>query len=87
MAVERLFRKPGADEPYDSQTIEMIKYGVETWGPEHYEHSCPPDATYTRSLLAPAGINCPTVAELVRLYLAHCVSNGVLPAPPTGGRP
>ena len=81
MAVERLFRSAGSTEPYDSQTIEMIKYGIETWGPEHYEHSCPPDATYTRSLLAPAGIHCPTIAELVPMYLTHCVRNGLFPPP------
>ncbi|MEV4518278.1 beta-ketoacyl synthase N-terminal-like domain-containing protein [Dactylosporangium sp. NPDC049525] len=81
MAVERLFRSAGSDDPYDSQTIEMIKYGIETWGPEHYEHSCPPDATYTRSLLEPAGIHCPTIAELVPMYLTHCVNNGLFPPP------
>ncbi|GIJ29511.1 hypothetical protein Vqi01_46730 [Micromonospora qiuiae] len=81
MATERLFRSAGSDEPYDSQTIEMIKYGVETWGPEHYAHSSAPDCAYTRQRLVPAGIVCPTVAELVVLYLDHCVRVGFLPPP------
>ncbi|MET7403344.1 beta-ketoacyl synthase N-terminal-like domain-containing protein, partial [Dactylosporangium sp. NPDC005572] len=83
LAVQRLFRTPGSDEPYDSQTVEMIKYGIETWGPEHYARSSPPDSAFTRALLEPAGIVCPPIDVLVKRYLEHCVEVGFL-RPPTG---
>jgi malonyl CoA-acyl carrier protein transacylase len=86
MATESLFRKAAVDRPYQSQTIEMVKYGIEIWGREHYEHAAYPDSAYTRSVLGPAGIDCPTVAELVPLYLHHCIDAGYLD-PPAGYRP
>jgi thioester reductase-like protein len=91
MASERAFRGRTGDEPYQSQTIEMIKYGIETWGRVHYEESSYADCTYTRERLGPAGINCPTIAELVEGYLGHCIEVGYLPppgrVPAAAGRP
>ncbi|HEY2576041.1 MAG TPA: beta-ketoacyl synthase N-terminal-like domain-containing protein [Streptosporangiaceae bacterium] len=82
-----MFRRHGSDEPYESQTIEMVKYGVEIWGREHYEQAAWADSAYTRSVLGPAGIHCPTIAELVPGYLGHCIEAGYLTPPPAAGTP
>lgn len=85
-ATEGLFRKRATGEPYESATIEVLKYGIEIWGREHYEQSTAPDATYTASVLRSAGIECPAIAELMPRYLRHCVEIGYLDPPPaTGG--
>jgi len=85
-ATERLFRKAATGEPYESATIEVLKYGIEIWGREHYERSTAPDATYTSSILRSAGIECPAIAELIPRYLSHCIEIGYLDPPPrTGG--
>jgi thioester reductase-like protein len=81
-AEERLFRYRGTDRPFDSQTIEMVKYGIETWGRDHYLDSTPPDSIYTQGILRSAGITCPPVAELVPRYLEHCIEMKYLPPPP-----
>ena len=83
-ATERLFRKNGSDEPYESQTIEVIKYGIEIWGREHYEQSAAPNATYTASILRQAGITCPPIADLMPRYLRHCVEAGYIDSPAVG---
>lgn len=81
MATERLLRRPGTDAPYESQTLEVFKYGVEIFGKIHYEESSYAACTYTRSILAPVGIHCPTIAELLPIYLQHCIEAGYLPPP------
>ncbi|MGV9267536.1 thioester reductase domain-containing protein [Kitasatospora sp. NPDC003701] len=81
MARERAFRHRGTDEPYRSQTLEMIQYAMEVWGKEHYELSTHPDCAYTRAILAEAGIDCPPIAELMPVYLRHCIEVGYLRAP------
>ncbi|MBF6212922.1 SDR family NAD(P)-dependent oxidoreductase [Nocardia puris] len=80
-ATERRIRRRGTEETYDSQTLEMFKYGIELFGTIHYEESSYADSTYTRRVLGAAGITCPPVADLVRVYLAHCAEVGYLPAP------
>ncbi|TDC73831.1 thioester reductase domain-containing protein, partial [Streptomyces hainanensis] len=80
-AADKLFRAPGTDTPYESQMVEMVQYGVEIWGPEHYELSTYADSAYTRGILRAAGVDCPPIDELVRRYLEHCVKIGYLPAP------
>jgi len=83
MAREGTFTYRGTDTPYQSQTLEMIKYAMEVWGKVHYELSTHPDCAYTRDILAGAGINCPSVAELMPVYLRHCIEVGYL-RPPDG---
>ncbi|WP_279571451.1 beta-ketoacyl synthase N-terminal-like domain-containing protein [Streptomyces sp. 8K308] len=78
---EGLFRARGSDEPYESQMLEMIKYGVEIWGPQHYDRGTYADCAYTSGVLREAGIVCPPNRELVPRYLEHCVKIGYLPAP------
>jgi thioester reductase-like protein len=81
-ATERLFRYRGTDRLFESQTIEMIKYGYEIWGRDHYLDSSPPDSSYTQGILASSGIACPPIADLVPGYLRHCIEAEYLPAPP-----
>ena len=81
LAADGLFRRAGSDERYDSQTIEMVKYGVEIWGTEHYEHSSYADCTYTREILVAAGVHCPPPAEIVPRYLEHCIDVGYMQPP------
>ena len=81
LANERKILRKGTDTPYDSQTLEMFKYGVEIFGKIHYEESSYANCAYTRSLLAPAGIDCPTIAQLIPTYLTHCIATGYLPPP------
>ncbi|EFC79547.1 hypothetical protein FrEUN1fDRAFT_7341, partial [Parafrankia sp. EUN1f] len=50
-------------------------------GPEHYDRSTYADSTYTRNLLGAAGINCPTIGDLVTRYLEHCADVGYIPPP------
>ncbi|MCP3137808.1 SDR family NAD(P)-dependent oxidoreductase [Pyxidicoccus xibeiensis] len=76
----RIFRK-GTEVPYDSQTLEMFKYGVEIFGKIHYEESSYANCAYTRSILGAVGIDCPTIAQLVPVYLQHCIEAGYLPPP------
>jgi hypothetical protein len=83
-ATERLIHRRGTREPYDSQTIEMFKYGVEIFGKVHYRESSYADCTYTRGILEPAGVHCPPGADLVPVYLKHCIGVGYLPAPGEG---
>ena len=56
-------------------------YGVEIFGRVHYEESSYADCTYTRSILSPVGIECPSVADLMAVYIRHCVEVGYLPPP------
>jgi thioester reductase-like protein len=86
LAVERLFRARGSEAVYESQTIEMVKYGIETWGRQHYEMSSYADSSHTCSILSEAGIVCPPVPELVDTYLRHCVEVGYLEPPPAGSQ-
>jgi thioester reductase-like protein len=81
-ATERLFRYRGTDRLFESQAIEMIKYGYEIWGRDHYLDSSPPDSSYTHGILAASGIACPPIADLVPRYLRHCIEAEYLPAPP-----
>ncbi|MEU2103549.1 SDR family NAD(P)-dependent oxidoreductase [Nocardia sp. NPDC019255] len=80
-ATERQIYRLGTDEVYDSQTLEMFKYGIELFGTIHYEESSYADCAYTRRVLGAAGIDCPPTEELVRVYLAHCAEVGYIPAP------
>ncbi|MGK8557230.1 SDR family NAD(P)-dependent oxidoreductase [Nocardia gipuzkoensis] len=82
-ATDRQIYRLGTDEVYDSQTLEMFKYGIELFGTIHYEESSYADCAYTRRVLGAAGIDCPPTEELVRVYLAHCAEIGYLPAPRT----
>jgi thioester reductase-like protein len=81
LANERKILRKGTNTPYDSQTLEMFKYGVEIFGKIHYEESSYANCAYTRSILEPAGIICPTIAQLIPVYLEHCISAGYLPPP------
>ncbi|WP_433684726.1 SDR family NAD(P)-dependent oxidoreductase [Nocardia sp. CA-119907] len=78
---EREIRWRGSEEPYDSQTLEMFKFGIEIFGFVHYQQSSYADCAYTRRILRAAGIDCPTTEDLVRVYLAHCAEAGYLPPP------
>ncbi|WP_063050878.1 thioester reductase domain-containing protein [Nocardia arthritidis] len=80
-ATDRQIYRLGSDEVYDSQTLEMFKYGIELFGTIHYEESSYADCAYTRRVLGAAGIDCPPTEELVRVYLAHCAEVGYIPAP------
>ncbi|MEW1739625.1 thioester reductase domain-containing protein [Nocardia beijingensis] len=80
-ATDRQIYRLGTDEVYDSQTLEMFKYGIELFGTIHYEESSYADCAYTRRVLGAAGIDCPPTEELVRVYLAHCAEVGYIPAP------
>jgi thioester reductase-like protein len=80
-ANERSIFRKGTKEPYDSQTLEMFKYGVEIFGKIHYEESSYANCAYTRSILGAAEINCPTIAQLIPVYLQHCIEVGYLPPP------
>ncbi|MGW5377005.1 thioester reductase domain-containing protein [Nocardia sp. NPDC003999] len=80
-ATDRQIYRLGTDEVYDSQTLEMFKYGIELFGTIHYEESSYADCTYTRRVLGAAGIDCPPTEDLVRVYLAHCAEVGYIPAP------
>ncbi|WP_280412765.1 thioester reductase domain-containing protein [Nocardia asiatica] len=80
-ATDRQIHRLGTDEVYDSQTLEMFKYGIELFGTIHYEESSYADCAYTRRVLGAAGIDCPPTEELVRVYLAHCAEVGYIPAP------
>ncbi|MFR9749865.1 SDR family NAD(P)-dependent oxidoreductase [Nocardia sp. 004] len=80
-ATERQIYRLGTEEVYDSQTLEMFKYGIELFGTIHYEESSYADCTYTRRVLGAAGIDCPTTEELIRVYLAHCAEVGYIAAP------
>ncbi|MFI1913835.1 SDR family NAD(P)-dependent oxidoreductase [Nocardia sp. NPDC020380] len=80
---ERQVRARGSGEIYESQTLEMFKYGVEIFGRVHYEESSYADCEYTRGILAAAGIECATIAELIPVYLRHCTEVDYLPAPDT----
>lgn len=80
-ATDRQIYRLGTDEVYDSQTLEMFKYGIELFGTIHYEESSYADCAYTRRVLAAAGIDCPPTEDLVRVYLAHCAEVGYIPAP------
>ncbi|WP_225732156.1 MULTISPECIES: thioester reductase domain-containing protein [unclassified Nocardia] len=80
-ATEREIYRLGTGERYDSQTLEMFKYGIELFGTIHYEESSYADCAYTRRVLGAAGIDCPPVEELVRVYLKHCTEVGYLPEP------
>ncbi|WP_040786625.1 thioester reductase domain-containing protein [Nocardia pneumoniae] len=80
-ATDRQIYRLGTDEVYDSQTLEMFKYGIELFGTIHYEESSYADCAYTRRVLGAAGIDCPPTEDLVRVYLAHCAEVGYLPAP------
>jgi thioester reductase-like protein len=81
LAAEGLFRRADTGERYESQTLEMVKYGIEIWGREHYEASSRADCTYTQKILGAAGIACPPVAEIVPRYLEHCIEAGYIEAP------
>jgi thioester reductase-like protein len=83
LANERQILRKGTNTPYDSQTLEMFKYGVEIFGKIHYEESSYANCAYTRSVLGPAGIDCPTIAQLIPVYLEHCIAAGYLPPPDT----
>ncbi|QSQ25572.1 SDR family NAD(P)-dependent oxidoreductase [Pyxidicoccus parkwayensis] len=83
LANERRILRKGTNTPYDSQTLEMFKYGVEIFGKIHYEESSYANCAYTRSILGPAGIDCPTIAQLIPVYLEHCIAVGYLPPPDT----
>ncbi|TQM33569.1 SDR family NAD(P)-dependent oxidoreductase [Nocardia bhagyanarayanae] len=78
---EREIYRRGTDEVYDSQTLEMFKYGIELFGYIHYEESSYADCAYTRRVLGAAGIDCPPIEQLVQVYLAHCAEVGYIPAP------
>ncbi|MGK8503778.1 thioester reductase domain-containing protein [Nocardia asiatica] len=80
-ATDRQIHRLGTDEVYDSQTLEMFKYGIELFGTIHYEESSYADCAYTRRVLGAAGIDCPPTEDLVRVYLAHCAEVGYIPAP------
>ncbi|MFD0364917.1 SDR family NAD(P)-dependent oxidoreductase [Nocardia sp. GCM10030253] len=80
-ATEREIYRRGTDEVYDSQTLEMFKYGIELFGFIHYEESSYADCAYTRRVLGAAGIDCPPTEQLVQAYLAHCAEVGYIPAP------
>lgn len=80
-ATDRQIYRLGSDEVYDSQTLEMFKYGIELFGTIHYEESSYADCAYTRRVLGAAGIDCPPTEDLVRVYLAHCAEVGYIPAP------
>ncbi|MEU2038944.1 thioester reductase domain-containing protein [Nocardia niwae] len=80
-ATDRQIYRLGTDEVYDSQTLEMFKYGIELFGTIHYEESSYADCAYTRRVLGAAGIDCPPTEDLVRMYLAHCAEVGYIPAP------
>ncbi|WP_039798178.1 thioester reductase domain-containing protein [Nocardia araoensis] len=80
-ATDRQIYRLGTDEVYDSQTLEMFKYGIELFGTIHYEESSYADCAYTRRVLGAAGIDCPPTEDLVRVYLAHCAEVGYIPAP------
>ncbi|MGW4325246.1 SDR family NAD(P)-dependent oxidoreductase [Nocardia sp. NPDC004573] len=80
-ATDRQIYRLGTDEVYDSQTLEMFKYGIELFGTIHYEESSYADCAYTRRVLGAAGIDCPPTEDLVRTYLAHCAEVGYIPAP------
>ncbi|MFQ6329964.1 SDR family NAD(P)-dependent oxidoreductase [Nocardia sp. CWNU-33] len=82
-ATERQIYRRGTDEVYDSQTLEMFKYGIELFGFIHYEESSYADGAYTRRVLGAAGIDCPPTERLVQVYLAHCAEVGYIPAPKT----
>lgn len=82
-ATDRQIYRLGTDEVYDSQTLEMFKYGIELFGTIHYEESSYADCAYTRRVLGAAGIDCPPTEDLVRVYLAHCAEIGYIPAPRT----
>ncbi|WP_454199282.1 thioester reductase domain-containing protein [Nocardia sp. Marseille-Q1738] len=82
-ATDRQIYRLGTDEVYDSQTLEMFKYGIELFGTIHYEESSYADCAYTRRVLGAAGIDCPPTEDLVRVYLEHCAEIGYLPAPRT----
>ncbi|MEV0296265.1 SDR family NAD(P)-dependent oxidoreductase [Nocardia sp. NPDC050710] len=77
---EREIYRRGTDEVYDSQTLEMFKYGIELFGFIHYEESSYADCAYTRRVLGAAGIECPSTEQLVQVYLAHCAEVGYIPA-------
>jgi thioester reductase-like protein len=81
LANARQLKLKGQDVPYDSQTLEMFKYGIEIFGKVHYEESSYASCEYTRSILGPAGIDCPTLAQLIPVYLRHCIEVGYLPPP------
>jgi thioester reductase-like protein len=81
-ADERRFTYRGTDRRYESQTIEMVKWGIEIWGREHYLDSAHPDSHYTYGILQSAGISCAPIADLVPTYLEHCIEVEYLPAPP-----
>ncbi|BDU00180.1 thioester reductase domain-containing protein [Nocardia sputorum] len=80
-ATDRQIYRLGTDDVYDSQTLEMFKYGIELFGTIHYEESSYADCAYTRRVLGAAGIDCPPTEELVRTYLTHCAEVGYIPAP------
>ncbi|MFE7799654.1 SDR family NAD(P)-dependent oxidoreductase [Nocardia sp. NPDC057440] len=80
-ATEREIYRRGTGEVYDSQTLEMFKYGIELFGFIHYEESSYADCAYTRRVLGAAGIDCPPTEQLVQVYLAHCAEVGYIPAP------
>ncbi|WP_280296217.1 thioester reductase domain-containing protein [Nocardia abscessus] len=80
-ATDRQIHRLGTDEVYDSQTLEMFKYGIELFGTIHYEESSYADCAYTRRVLGAAGIDCPPTEDLVRVYLAHCAEVGYIPVP------
>ena len=71
----------GSGEPYESQSLEMVKYGIEIFGKIHYEESSYADCTWTRSILEPAGVHCPPIRELVFTYLKYCIEHGYIPSP------
>ncbi|MFP2930753.1 beta-ketoacyl synthase N-terminal-like domain-containing protein [Pyxidicoccus sp. 3LG] len=81
LANERRIFLKGTEVPYDSQTLEMFKYGVEIFGKIHYEESSYANCAYTRSILGAVGIDCPTIAQLIPVYLRHCIEAGYLPPP------
>ncbi|WP_280352458.1 hypothetical protein, partial [Nocardia abscessus] len=80
-ATDRQIHRLGTDEVYDSQTLEMFKYGIELFGTIHYEESSYADCAYTRRVLGASGIDCPPTEDLVRVYLAHCAEVGYIPVP------
>ncbi|MEQ9367254.1 MAG: SDR family NAD(P)-dependent oxidoreductase [Leptospirales bacterium] len=74
-------RRIGTNEAYESQALEMVKYGIEIFGKIHYEESSYADCTWTRSILEPAGVDCPNIKELVNVYLKYCIEHGYIPSP------
>ncbi|WP_040792296.1 thioester reductase domain-containing protein [Nocardia paucivorans] len=78
---ERLIRWRDSNREYQSQTLEMFKYGIELFGMIHYEESSYADCAYTRGVLGAVGIDCPSTRDLVRTYLEHCARVGYLPSP------